>query len=53
MHMYPADSVEAVLAAAARASLRLERNAEAIIDTGISHNDPQRGEGASGESTDR
>ena len=36
MHMYRADSVEAVQAAAARASLRLDRIAEVIIDMGIS-----------------
>jgi Protein of unknown function (DUF4242) len=36
MHMYRADSVEAVQAAAARASLRLERIAEAIVDAGAS-----------------
>lgn len=44
LHMYRADSVEAVHAAATRASLRLDRIAEAIIDTGTSNDDPQRGE---------
>jgi hypothetical protein len=45
MHMYRADSVEAVHAAATRASLRLDRIAEAIVDTGISVDDRQRGVG--------
>lgn len=36
LHMYRADCVEAVQAAAARASLRLDRIAEATIDAGMS-----------------
>jgi hypothetical protein len=45
-HFYLAESAEAVQAAAARASLPLDRIAEAIIDTGISHHDQQWGEAA-------
>jgi hypothetical protein len=43
LHLYQAESVEAVRTAAARASLRLERVTEAIIDVGVSHDRPQRG----------
>ncbi len=41
MHLYRADSVDA---AAARASLRLERVAEVIIDVGTTNDDTPRGE---------
>ena len=44
IHLYRAGSVEAVHAAAARASLRLERVADAIIDVGTSDDRPPRGE---------
>jgi hypothetical protein len=46
LHMYRADSLEAVQAAAARASLRLDRIAEAIIDTGFHITISSGGEGA-------
>jgi hypothetical protein len=44
IHLYRADSVEAVQAAAARASLRLERVAEAIVEAGTSDDRPSRDE---------
>lgn len=44
IHLYRADSAEAVHAAAARASLQLERVAEAIIDVGASSDRQSRGD---------
>ncbi len=44
LHQYRAESVEAVRTAAARASLRLERVAEAIVDAGSLDDRPPRGE---------
>lgn len=44
LHLYRAESIEAVRTAAAQASLRLERVTEAIIDEGTSDDRPPRGE---------
>jgi Protein of unknown function (DUF4242) len=43
LHLYRADSLEAVQAAAARASLPLDRIADAIIDAGITNEHAARG----------
>lgn len=44
LHLYQAESVEAVRTAASRASLRLERVTEAILDAGVSSDRAPRGE---------
>lgn len=40
IHMYRADSIDAVRLVAARASLRFERISEAVTESGIPHRNP-------------